>query len=173
MRHHKRILVALCALFASIACAQSPGPTGVLVRVGQFYPSDIQARHEAKTWILFGLQVNVGKMRPTAEGGMAGTAISIDAYQKGDLSAIPIMLNYVSKNDATTFTVGAGGSFNREARSTSSGLEKTNRLQFAYGASLGYDLDKVIRIPGMIELRYLGNSYSTLNGFAICYGFRF
>lgn len=169
----KRWIVAAGAALSMVSAqAQDARPVGVLARIGNFFPSTNQARNEGKNWYLFGLQVDLGKLPNGGAGGSSRYAISVDSYQKGDLSATPVLLNVVRSEDNVVLSAGVGGAFSREARLTESGIEKKSRVEFAYQLSLGYDLARY-KVPGLIELRYLGNGYSTLNGFALCFGFKF
>lgn len=167
----KRILAAAALLASAFSFGQEAKQIGALVRLGNFRPSELQAKHEGKQWATFGLQFNIGKQHATADGS-SGLAVSIDAYSKGSLTGIPVMINQVSRHKNIVLSAGLGVSFNREARETMSGLEKKSATQVAYGFGAGYDLTKY-KVPGLLEIRYFGNGYSTLQGFSIGVGLRF
>lgn len=172
MHNTKRILVAAALLASAMTFGQEAKQIGALVRFGNFRPSELQAKNEGKQWPVFGVQFNLGKQRMGANGSSSGLAISIDGYSKGSLTGIPVMVNQVSANKGIILSAGLGVSFNREAKPTISGLEKKSRMQVAYGFGAGYDLAKY-KVPGVLEIRYFGNGYSTLQGFSIGVGLRF
>jgi len=166
------IVISLALIGAGSALAQEARPVGVLVRLGKFFPSALQARNAGKDWFLFGVQVDIGKAPILTTAKRSSLALSVDTMQKGDLSATPVLINVVTHEGQMIFSAGVGASWDREARQTQAGLEKKNRLEFAWQLGMGYDLAK-FKVPAQIELRYLGNGYDTLSGFAVCLGVRF
>lgn len=162
----------LAALTVGIASAQYTRPMGLSVRGGLFMPQASAPRDlEGDTWYGIGLEYRLGDLQfGMADPGFAASySISIDYYGKGDFSAVPILLNYVGRNNQFYYSAGAGIALTRRP-----GLNggTTSDGQFAYQFSVGYDL-ALGATPMFVEARWMGNAKSDLNGFALLAGFRF
>lgn len=160
---------AAVAAFALGAVAISDAdnkPSGISVRVGVFNPTDSAARALGNTWLAGGVEWEGGKLYN--QGGMGGNnhwSLSADYYGKSDASAVPLLANFVSRNQSMYWSAGAGFSFNRWA-----GESKT---RFAYSAAIGWQAPNSGGMPWFLEGRYWGNAQTELSGWGIYLGTRF
>lgn len=170
----KRIVISSAILLAaSVALAQESRSSGVSVRGGAFFPVNDMGRTEGNTWFGGGLDYRVADVRMGRMGSTqtAHWALSVDFYNKGDLSAFPIMANYCLHNNELYYFVGAGVSFVRDYTVVGAARSKRNRTTFAYRAGVGYDFQKGSN-PLFVEGSFFGNSASALNGIGVYVGIR-
>lgn len=166
-------LAVVAALgLVSVANAQYVKPLGLSVRLGVFYPSNGDARDiEGQGWFAGGAELKMGNLKFNSANPKesASWSISLDYYGKGSFSNIPLLVNYVHRNDNFYFSGGAGVGFNH----TTDKLANTaSNTEFTYQLSAGYDFVKM-STPLFVEVRYFGSSESKLSGFGIYGGFRF
>ncbi|MBV6458874.1 MAG: hypothetical protein HONBIEJF_02013 [Fimbriimonadaceae bacterium] len=160
-------LLGICAL----SQAQVSKPAGISVRGGLFFPSNGDAKDEAKNWIGFGVDYKIGNLAfgQDAVGLSTYYSISVDYFGKGDFSSVPVMLNFVQRTDSLYYIAGAGVSFSKAKLSAT---QRRTGTDFAYVLGLGYDIQKGMT-PVFVELRYWGNSEARLAGFGVYAGVRF
>lgn len=159
-------LLALCAL-ASAGLAQESKPLNFSVRLGVFQPSNGSARDAGKSWFAIGVETRIKHFGVSATNpGMSSyLTISGDSYGKGDFRAIPVLVNYVYRNNELYFTGGAGISFVDEP-----GDESNTRAAFALG--VGWDFQKG-RTPLFVEAKWFTHTSSDrLNGLGLYVGIR-
>lgn len=160
-------LLGLCAL----SQGQVSKPTGISIRGGLFFPTNGDAKDEAKNWIGVGVDYKVGNLAfgQQAVGIASYYSVSIDYFGKGDYSSVPVMLNYVQRTDSLYYIAGAGLSFSKVKLNAT---QRRTGTDFAYMVGIGYDIQKGMT-PVFVELRYWGNSESRLSGFGVYAGVRF
>jgi hypothetical protein len=153
------------------AMAQESKPVGLSVRAGIFFPTQGSAKDAGKNWFIGGAEYKLNNMHFGKMGANAmnqSVALSVDFYNKSNISNVPVLLNYISRTDEYYFTLGAGIGFNRLPNG-SGGTE--SKARFAGAVGLGYDFQRG-KSPLFTEARYLFNSKSDLNGFAVMVGIR-
>ena len=164
-----RIALVAPAVFALAAAgfAQESKPLNLSVRVGVFQPSNGSARDEGKSWFAIGAETRIKNLgvSMTHPGMNSYFTISADSYGKGDFHAVPVLLNYVVRNNELYFTGGAGVSFIDEP-----GESANTRAAFALGA--GWDFQKG-KTPLFVEAKYfIHSSNDRLNGLGLYVGVR-
>lgn len=161
------VLLGFCAL----SQAQVTKPIGISVRGGLFFPSNGDAKDEAKNWIGFGADYKIGNLAFGQENVGLSTyySISVDYFGKGDFSSVPVMLNFVQRTDTLYYIAGAGVSFSKVKLNAT---QRRTGTDFAYMLGIGYDIQKGMT-PVFVELRYWGNSEARLAGFGVYAGVRF
>lgn len=165
-------LFVLAALTASgLVHAQETKPIGLSARVGIFWPSAEDARRSGKNWFIGGLEYKLGSLRTGMmdPGFNSYYTVSADYYSKNDFRAVPILLNFVGRRDQWYYTAGVGIAPTKARLNT---LRTRNSTEFAYQIGVGYDFVKGAT-PVFVELKWLGNGKSKLNGFATMVGVRF
>jgi len=164
-------VAAALALGTAFATAQEVKPVGLSIRGGLLFPSNGDARNEGKTWFAFGADYKLGDiafgdMKP---GVSSHYTISVDYYGKGDFRNVPIMLNYVGRQDQFYYLAGAGIGFTN-VRLSPAQTERGN--EFCYTIGVGWDWQKGTT-PIFFEARWWGSAEAKVNGFALYAGFRF
>jgi hypothetical protein len=96
-------------------------------------------------------------------------SISVDWYGKGDFRNVPVLLNYVGRQDQIFYTVGVGAGFARYPRNVA---EVEDEVKFAYQFGIGYDIQRTGN-PIFIEAKYFGTTESKVNAFGVFIGIRF
>ncbi len=171
-RMKKIVIAALAASIgaASAVYAQETKPLGLSVRAGLFFPTSGDARDEGQTWISGGLDYKLGDLKfgNNRPGYSSHYSISADYYGKGDFRNIPVLLNWVARNDQFYYSAGAGVGF---ARFPDSATTTRSKTIFSYALAVGYDFQKGTT-PIFVEGRYMGASESKLAGFGVFLGVR-
>lgn len=171
---NRRIMLAALGLAAASAIstsaiAQESKPMGLSLRVGGFFPTSDAARNENNTWVAVGAEfklqdLNFGMKSP----GMSNhLTFSVDYMGSGDFRSVPVLVNWVGRNNEFYWTAGAGMTFGRHE--ITGGTEDRNT--FAYSAGLGWDFSSG-RTPFFVEGRFWGASESDFNGFGVYVGVR-
>lgn len=151
------------------AFAQESKPLGVSARLGLFFPSSNAAQDEGANWLGIGLDYKLGDLKSgAAKGYNASYGLSLDYFNKGDFRSLPILLTYTGRQERFYYTVGGGVSLNKVAQ----GGGSRSDTEFAYAVGLGVDFTRFNQ-PMFAELRWMGNSDSTLSGFGVFVGIRF
>ncbi len=168
--------LAIVGTAAYLACGcfgQELRNLGLSFRIGSFMPSTGFAREEGKSWTHVGAEINFGRLRAGAGGARATNrlALSVDSHLKGDLGATPVLLNYVVEQEDLFVSVGFGASANRELRVSGSERNTRRKVRSAYQFGIGW-VFKGGPTRLFAELKYFGNGFDDLNGFAICVGAR-
>lgn len=161
-------VAAACAISTS-ALAQTTKPMGLSLRLGAFLPTSDAARNENRTWIAVGGEfklkdVNFGMSQP---GMSSHLSLSVDYMGSGDFRSMPVLLNWVGRNNEFYYTAGAGYTFGQNE--TAGGTEDRNA--FAYSLGVGFDFSKG-QTPFFLEGRFWGSSESDFNGFGLYVGVR-
>ncbi|MBX3118973.1 MAG: hypothetical protein KF784_07900 [Fimbriimonadaceae bacterium] len=168
----KCLFIVIVAALAGSIVAQVTKPVGISVRIGTFSPSTNVAKDQGESWFFGGFDWKLRDLSFDANSGSSTSlALSVDAYQKGKMGAIPILLNWVHRNDEWYWSVGAGIALNKDFRESGSDTITVRDERFAYQATLGYDFMKR-KSPLFAEVKYFGNSRDRLNGFAFAVGIR-
>lgn len=168
----KTLLIVPVLAFTASVVGQESKPVGLSVRVGMFYPSVDVAKKEGKSWFLAGLDWKIKDMKAEqARSKSTSISLSVDAYQKGDMGAIPVLVNWVSRSNEWYWSAGAGVAFNKDFRISGLDTETIHDTRFAYQATFGYDFVKR-KSPLFAEVKYFGNARDRLNGFAFAVGIR-
>lgn len=159
------VLTVASAAIAGAASAQSPS-LGLTIRAGAFFPTTSAATAAGERWYHAGAEFDLFKLKLPATPVGAAISISIDTYGRAGSSSVPLLANFSARADRFRYSVGAGASFVRR-----SGFEDS--VQFAYQASIGYDVVKG-PVPVMLEVRYFGvaNSSNFFDGIAASVGVR-
>jgi hypothetical protein len=167
------VTLALCFCAVAFAVSQDLKSIGLAIRIGNMYPSTGTARDQGDVWThvgaeftLTGLKLGIGPV-----GASTHLSLSADGYQRGDLGALPVLLNVRTESNRLFFSAGAGLSFNREIKGSGISQEEEDRVRLAYQVGAGW----VFRggpMPMFLEIKYFGNAYDDLNGFALCFGIR-
>jgi hypothetical protein len=162
------LLVAALGVVAA-ADAQTTGPTGISGRIGIFFPTDSVASDLGSAWFAFGADYKLNRYSvdaPTADT-LSFLSVSFDYYEKDDLRAIPIALNYNVRSGQIVWSAGIGVDFVRTFSDDSTGL----------GGQLGVTYEFANRNapynPFFVQAKYFLSSESDLNGFGVYAGFRF
>lgn len=161
--------VAALAL-ASVAAAQETKPIGVSLKFGQFQPQGREAKNEGKRWVFLGMDTKIRDMKYEKGRGEYLTA-SVDYFSKGDMSSIPVMVNWVNRTNEWYFMAGAGLAFTEDFRVVSSERVSDDSIELAYSIGVGYDFQWA-KSPLFGEVRFMGNGNDRLNGFAVSIGVR-
>lgn len=170
----RKIALALGVAAVTVpAIAQETKPIGISVKAGLFEPSARAARDEGKQWFIAGVEYRLQDVRVDATNPSytAHLSVTVDYFQKGDMGATPILLNYVGRINEWYYTAGAGISFNRDYSIKADERETNNTSRFAFALRLGYDFQHR-RTPLFVEGAYFGNNNDRLNGFALMVGIR-
>ena len=172
---NRRIMLAALGLAAASAVttsaiAQETKPMGLSIRAGGFFPTSEDARDENRTWLAFGAEfklkdVNFGMSEP---GSSSHLSVSVDYMGSGDFRSMPILLNWVGRNNEFYYTAGAGYTFGRHQTSATT---TDDRNAFAYSLGIGYDFQQG-RTPFFVEGRFWGSSESDFNGSGLYVGVR-
>jgi hypothetical protein len=172
---NKTATVALTALLglglAVPAQAQYSKPIGVSVRAGLFFPNDSTARdREGQSWFTAGAEYKLRDMNIGTNQEFSGSlSLSVDFYNKGSYSNVPVLLNYIGRTDQFYYGLGAGVGFGKVPAGVGGSRNDTD---FNYGLTIGYDFVRG-QTPLFVEAKYFGSNESALNGFAIVGGVRF
>ena len=161
---NKRTLALSLAtvVLAGVAMAQD-APVGLSVRVGLFAPTDAAARNGGQSWLAFGADYKLRDLNFRGKHAPAEISLSMDYASKNGFRTLPVLLNYVNHKGETYLILGAGAAFSSDGGSDST--------RFAYQAGLGYNLNTGAN-PTFLEVKYLGNERTVLNGFAVFVGAR-
>ncbi|MFY9232867.1 MAG: outer membrane beta-barrel protein [Fimbriimonadaceae bacterium] len=161
-------LAAVTALTAS-ATAQESKPMGLSLRAGIFFPSSDAARAENKTWIGMGAEFKIKDMNfGMSQPGMSShLSLSVDYMGSGDFRSLPVLVNWVARNNQFYYTAGLGYTFGRNENAGVT--EERNAL--AYSLGVGWDFQQG-STPFFAEGRFWGSSESDFNGFGIYVGVR-
>jgi len=166
----KKILVAigLIAVCAIPAFGQESKPVGLSVRAGVFFPTNSDAIDAGRTWFVGGAEYKLSSFSLGNKGAdsSGSYSISADYYDKGSISNIPVLLNWVGRNNEVFYSVGVGVGFNRDPNG-GGGTESKTRLAGQVG--IGYDFMQG-RSPLFLEAKYFINQESVLNGFGVYVG---
>jgi len=170
---NRSVGVLIVAAFAGLALGQEARSGLIVTKFGTFEPSAGRAREEGKGWTLIGVEVYVSRLSHDASspGESSWLTVSVDNYQKGDLEATPVLLNFLTRSKDWQYTLGTGLAFNQQITGTGVTLDTERKTAFAYHFGVGYRL-RSLGFPAVLELRYFGNAYDTLNGFGFCVGLR-
>jgi hypothetical protein len=148
--------------------AQVTKPLNISLRVGVFMPSYGGARDEGSSWFAIGAESrikNIG-VSTTHPGQSSYLTISVDSYSQSGFRNLPILLNYVYRQNELFFTGGAGFAMVEEPNRANDGT----RLGFQFGA--GWDFQKG-STPLFIEVKWFGTSKNDhLSGFGAYLGVR-
>ncbi|MBI1757523.1 MAG: hypothetical protein HYR64_10500 [Fimbriimonas ginsengisoli] len=168
-----RRLVAAAAGMAILGTAfpawgQESKPVGLSVKAGLFWPSSSAGRNAGSTWFAGGAEFRVRDASVETKGIGPNSTItaSLDYYNKGGFSNMPVLLNVVTHTSEMYYTVGAGVGFNRTPDGSGGTDSKT---RFAWQAGVGYDFMQG-KSPLFVEGKYFGNASSDLNGFGVFVG---
>lgn len=170
----RNIALALgVAALAVPAFAQESKPIGLSVKAGLMQPSHRAARDEGKQWFIGGIEYRIQDIRVSATNPSytAHLSATADFFQKGDMGATPVLINYVGRTNEWYYMAGVGVSFNRDYSIRADERETRNTSRFAYALRLGYDFQHR-RTPLFVEGTYFGNNNDRLNGFAVMVGIR-
>ena len=155
-------------LFAAPAAQAQFTPMGVMIRGGIFMPTSGVGGAVGDQWIAVGAEMDL--FRP----GFGFIPIpldpkitlSVDAYNKSGVAAVPVLLNLRIRQGALRFSGGIGAAF-------ADVPDEGSSVELGYQFSVGYDLPW-FGLPLTAELRYFGvqGVNTALDGFAITVGFR-
>jgi hypothetical protein len=155
-------------LVAAPAAQAQLTPLGLMIRGGIFMPTSGAGGAVGDQWFAAGAEMDL--FRP-GFGFIPipldpKVTLSVDAYNKSGVSAVPVLFNLRIKQGAVRFSGGVGVAFADVPNEDSS-------VEFAYQVSAGYDLPW-FGLPLTAELRFFGvqGVGTTLDGFAITVGFR-
>ncbi len=150
----KRIALSavLSVGLAGAAMAQYSEPMGLSVRGGFFRGSNLA----------FGLEYKIRDARygMSNPGYSQGYSLSLDWYERNGERNMPLLFNYVARNDQVFYSGGAGIGF------------ADGENEFTYQLGIGYDFTRANN-PFFVELKYFGTTDASLNGFGIYGGVRF
>lgn len=170
---NSKILAAAAGVIAVSAAvpalAQETKPVGLSLRAGLFFPTTGAAKDVGKTWFIGGAEYKLqGLNLGTSGAGSANQAfsVSVDFYNKSNVSNVPVLLNYVGSNNELFYSIGAGIGFNRIPNGNG-GTE--SKARFAGQVGIGYDFMQG-KSPLFVEGKYFFNQKSDLNGFAVYVG---
>lgn len=149
--------------------AQTEAPLGFALRGGVVFPLDNLGRNEGKNWFGGGFDYRLPSFGRSMGNGHL--QLSGDFYQKGDLSAVPVILSYCVHNNDLFFSAGAGVAFTRDFEVVSNARIKRNRTQFAYSFGVGYEFRQG-NTPLFAEAKFFGNGVSALNAIGVYLGIR-
>lgn len=160
-------IAALTLVVSATAGAQMSKPAGFSIRGGAFFPSDSAAKALGNTWLGAGVEWKGGDINKAGytANSRAHWSISVDWYGKSNASAMPVLVNYVEKNQNFYWSVGAGISMLDDGTD--------NMSKFGYSLALGWDAPNNNGMPWFIEGRYFGSSETVFNGFGTYVGIRF
>jgi hypothetical protein len=162
---------ALLVASSTVTFAQETRPMGLSLRFGAFMPSERLAKDEGETWFGGGVEYRIQDLAMGENGGAAGQlSISLDYFNKGDFTRVPLLLNYTARMEQFYFIAGAGVDF-AEYR-TVRGAPTKSRTEFAWQAGVGFDLAKG-PTPVFVEAKWLGSQREVLNGWGVFVGVRF
>lgn len=166
--------IGVLAALATVSSAQATKPMGLSVRAGFFMPSSGIAKDQGKNWFGFGAQYKLKDLGfGTMDRGYAASLeVSADYMSKGDLQSMPVLLNYVARQNQMFFSGGAGFSFSKEIDVVGPPVTTRNRTVFAYQIGVGYDFQQG-QTPLFVEAKYFGSTSTDLNGFGVYVGVRF
>ena len=170
---NRRIMLAAAGLAAAAAStsalAQETKPIGLSVRAGMFFPSSEASRDEGATWLAAGVEFRLQDLNfGMAQPGMSNyLSLSADYMGAGDFRSVPVLVNFVQRNNEFYWTAGAGWTFGRHM----SGGSLEDRNTFAFALGLGWDFSKG-STPFFIEGRYYGGSEGDFTGFGAFVGVR-
>lgn len=153
-----------------LAGAQTNGPAGISARIGGFFPTNDLARNIGKTWFGFGAdykldRFNVGSVNET---NPAYLSISADYYEKDNLRAIPVAINYNLRADQFVFSGGVGVDFDRVFGDSKTGF--SGQLAATYEFSKSGTTNNT---PLFIQAKYFFANKTELSGFGVYLGARF
>lgn len=166
----KRILVvSLFAVAVAAANAQVSKPVGLSVRGGIVFPASGYGRDLGKTWFGIGGDFKLSDLQFGQKnmGTNSFLTLSADYYGKGEASAVPVLVNYMSTQNEFFYSVGAGLAFTRDR----DGGNDRSKANFAYQLGLGYNFQQG-QTPLFVEAKYFGNSNSRVNAFGVYVGIR-
>jgi hypothetical protein len=167
-----RIFVAAAAGLvltgAATAAHAQLTPMGLMLRAGIFMPTSGAGGAVGDSWFTAGAEMDLFKpgfgfiplpLDPKI-------TLSVDAYNKSGVSAVPVLMNLRIRQGALRFSAGVGLAF-------SDTLDDDSSTEFAFQVSGGYDLPW-LGLPLTAELRYFGvqGVGTALDGFAFTIGFR-
>lgn len=163
-------IIAIGIGLTSHAEAQYSKPLGLSVRAGLFLTGDGDARdREGRNWFAIGVEYKLRDLKFGKAGDNSSYSISLDYYGKGNYGNMPILFNYIGRNQAFYYSAGVGLGF---ARVPDAGGSSDTTTEFAYQLSFGYDFNKM-STPFFAELRFYGSNETQLNGFGLLGGVRF
>ena len=143
-------------------------PMGLILRAGIFMPTSGAGGAVGDSWFTAGAEMDLFKpgfgfipipLDPKI-------TLSVDAFNKSGVSAVPVLVNLRIRQGALRFSAGVGVAF-------ADTLDTDSSTEFAYQISAGYDLPW-LGLPLTAELRYFGvqGVGTALDGFALTMGFR-
>lgn len=161
-------LIAGLTVAACAAQAQEVKPVGIAIRLGLFFPTSDIAQNEGKNWIGGGIEYNLGDLGIGNSAYKGRYTLSADIFSKGDLRTVPVQINYIGQMQNFYYTAGAGVSFTRTMR----GADTENSTELAYSVGIGREFKRG-NMPFFVQLQWMGNGESDLNGWVILGGVRF
>lgn len=170
MKFGKMAGVAAVLGFVGVAGAQTNGPAGISARLGVFFPTSDVARAASKNWFAFGADYKLQGVNVAPARGEYASYLSIsgDFYEKGNLRAIPVAVNYNVRAQQLVFSGGIGMDFVRIGSSDKSGFAGQLGATYEFANS-----GKTTVNPFFVQAKYFFSSKSDLNGFGLYLGYRF
>lgn len=172
MNRNWMIKAGVCAAalgVVTVANAQTNGPSGVSARLGIFLPTGNAAKDLGNSWFGFGADYKLRKYAVGAptEDTLSYLSVSADYYEKGDLRAIPVALNYNVRNGQLVYSAGLGVDFVRTFSDSTTGLSGQLGVTYEFANA------NAPTTPFFVQAKYYISSKSDLNGFGVYAGFRF
>lgn len=169
----KLFVATMLVVGSALTMAQESKPIGLSVRGGPFFPTANFGRNEGKTWFGFGADYRLAnaKMGSMMSNETSHIQLSVDFRSKGDLSTVPIMVNYVIHNKELFYSAGAGVSFDRDYTIVANARSKRNKVGGAFQVGIGYEFQKGTT-PFFLEGRYFFHTNSNFNGVGVFAGIR-
>jgi hypothetical protein len=156
-------LIGGCAVVAS---AQSNGPLGLSPRIG-FLEST--SSRTSGTWFAFGLDYKLNSFSSSipASGLVGYWGLSVDYYNYGANSNLPIVINYNLRQGSLVYALGAGIEFY-----DLDNFNESAGTGFDGQASITYDFKTPV-IPVFLQAKYFLASHEEDRGFGFYVGVRF
>jgi hypothetical protein len=162
----KATTAALFAGCVAVAAAQSNGPLGISPRIGFFESTSSRVKG---TYFAIGLDYKLNSLSASVPGsGLIGYwGVSIDYYDRGATSNLPIVINYNLRQGPIVYALGAGVEFY-----DLDNLNGSTGTGFDGQASITYDIKTPV-VPIFLQAKYFLASHEENRGFGIYAGVRF
>ncbi len=161
-------MVSVAAACVAVASAQSNGPSGVSLRIGDVFPSSTDATSLGHNWFAFGLDYKINSLSASAPvvGTQSYFGLSADFYSHGGDNDLPVALTYNVRQSGLVFSAGIGPDFRNAGDLTGTGVGLGEQVGVAYDVTSG-------PLPIFLEAKYFFSSRPELSGLGVYVGVRF
>jgi len=158
-------LGALVLGCAAIGFGQSSGNLGLSPRIGAVFPTSSEGHG---SFFAVGADYKLKALSSSVSGSSLGYwGVSVDYYDRGSASNLPVVLNYNMRQGSLVYSLGAGIEFYDTGGSNSS-----SGTGFDAQAAISYDIKTPV-LPLFLQAKFFLASHDADRGIGVYAGVRF